>query len=358
MKTIMIAALALAGFGSANISDPAGGAIDRGAQWLVSVQGSDGGWGQDGGATSHMRQSERLVSTGNDVANTAVAGLALLKAGHHPARGLHGASVRKAVEFVLQSVEASPAQGIQVTSITGTQIQGKLGPFIDTFLAAQFLAEVDGLMPDTARNARVRTALRKCISKIESNQQKDGSWNTSGAWAPILSTSMASRGLNAAKSRGYQVNESVLARVETYTKNTSGPAGSAGGRGRVADAAAGVDLYKRAQELEQFSRDEKARRENARGIQHVVSELRNDRFVAGFGSMGGEEFFSYLNISDSLHRMGGEEWRKWNGDIKTKLVKLQNQDGSWAGHHCITGRVAVTGAAMLTMLVDRTQARK
>ena len=31
-------------------------AVDRGAKWLVSVQGQDGGWGQDGGETSYVRQ--------------------------------------------------------------------------------------------------------------------------------------------------------------------------------------------------------------------------------------------------------------------------------------------------------------
>jgi hypothetical protein len=75
--------------------------------------------------------------------------------------------------------------------------------------------------------------------------------------------------------------------------------------------------------------------------------------VTGFGSIGGEEFFSYLNISDSLHRTGGPAWEKWNTDIKSKIVRLQNEDGTWAGHHCITGRVAVTSAAILTLLVDR-----
>ena len=72
-----------------------------------------------------------------------------------------------------------------------------------------------------------------------------------------------------------------------------------------------------------------------------------------FGSMGGEEFFSYLNISDSLHRAGGEQWNKWNNQIKTQLVRLQNEDGTWAGHHCITGRVAVTSAAVMTLLAER-----
>ncbi len=69
--------------------------------------------------------------------------------------------------------------------------------------------------------------------------------------------------------------------------------------------------------------------------------------------MGGEEFFSYLNISDSLRRTGGSQWKEWNESMKTRLVRLQNNDGTWAGHHCITGRVAVTSAAILTMLVEK-----
>ncbi len=56
-------------------------AVGKGAKWLASVQGADGGWGQDGGAASYVRQDERLESQGNDVANTAVAALALLRAG-------------------------------------------------------------------------------------------------------------------------------------------------------------------------------------------------------------------------------------------------------------------------------------
>ena len=39
-------------------------AVQKGAKWLVSVQGNDGGWGQDGGETSYVRQGERLESNG------------------------------------------------------------------------------------------------------------------------------------------------------------------------------------------------------------------------------------------------------------------------------------------------------
>jgi len=86
----------------------------------------------------------------------------------------------------------------------------------------------------------------------------------------------------------------------------------------------------------------------------ATEKLGAANFVAGFGSMGGEEFVSYLNISDSLLRSGGKEWADWNGKIKERLVKLQNQDGTWAGHHCITGRVACTASAVMTILAERT----
>ena len=347
-------------------------ALKTGLNWLVSVQGQNGGWGQDGGETSFVRQAERLETNGNDVANTAVAVLALVRAGHTATAGRHQKAVKEAVDFILGHVEKSPAEGLTVTAITGTQIQRKLGPNIDTFLTSMLLSELDGEMGDPESNERVRLALEKCVRKIEDNQQKDGSWNLSGGWAPILGTSMASRSLFEAKQKGVAVSDTVLARVDDYTKKstetTSGPdrtagdilgsAGIAGGRATYARPAAdassaGVALYKGAQVLEQLSRTEGDRRRNAKEIAAVTKELSNDRFVRGFGSMGGEEFFSYLNISDSLRRTSGKEWEEWNGNVKTKLVRLQNHDGSWAGHHCITGRVAVTSAAILTMLVDR-----
>jgi hypothetical protein len=121
----------------------------------------------------------------------------------------------------------------------------------------------------------------------------------------------------------------------------------------VSASSAGVSLYKRAQELEQLSRTDTDRKTNAKQISEIKTQLSDPRFITGFGSVGGEEFFSYLSISDSLHRAGGSEWEKWNADMKAKVLQMQNEDGTWAGHHCITGRVAVTSAAILILVADR-----
>jgi len=209
------------------------------------------------------------------------------------------------------------------------------------------LSEIEGKLPDAQLNRRVRAALEKCVRKIEASQLRDGSWNHSGGWAPILGTSMASRSLYQARDKGIRVDE---ARLDSAAKYAAGNARQLGANPTASTAAgAGVALYDRAQILEQLSRTEKDRQVNKKAIARMTADLERPEVVNGFGSMGGEEFFSYLNISDSLRRAGGEPWRKWRSEINTKLTKLQNADGTWAGHHCITGRVAVTAAALLTL---------
>ena len=340
-----------------NTPAPVSTAVDKGARWLASVQGADGGWGQDGGEPSTARPGERLESSDNDVANTAVAALALLQAGRQ-----YAPQVERALAFVLQRIEASSADGLAITDRQGTQIQRKLGPYIDTFLSSMLMSRVDGRASTPALNARVRKALQKTVAKIEKHQQSDGSWNIAGGWAPVLGTSLASRSLFEAQNRGVAVDAAVLKRAENYTVHALTAAspldGRSAGRGAVASAAApaeaaGVALYQSAQALEQLSRTAGDRAQNAEQILAIKSQLGNAAFVGGFGSMGGEELFSYLNISDSMKRVGGDAWSKWHADITQKILGLQNNDGAWVGHHCITGRVAMTSAAILNLTVDR-----
>jgi hypothetical protein len=330
--------LALAANSASNNNQPVDTAVAKGAQWIASVQGHDGGWGQDGGETSYVRQGEHLETNGNDVANTAVAALALRHVSNQ-----YQANVERGLAFILHEVENSPAEGLQITNHNGTQIQRKLGPYIDTFLTSMLLSEADGTMPTKAENARVRKALEKCVAKIQGNQQHDGSWNVGGGWAPILGTSMASRSLYEAQQKGVRVDAARMKRAEDYTKSSA--------QSVTAAAAANVPLYQSAQALEQLSRTAKDRKENAPQIAAITSQLKDARFVNGYGSIGGEEFFSYLNVSDGLRRAGGDEWKQWHTDITARILKLQNQDGTWAGSHCITGRVAVTSAAILNLTV-------
>jgi len=86
----------------------------------------------------------------------------------------------------------------------------------------------------------------------------------------------------------------------------------------------------------------------------VVARLDDKAFIAGFGSNGGEEFLSYMNLAESLVVKGGEEWRHWDSSMTENLNRIQNEDGSWTGHHCITGRTFCTATALLVLMADRT----
>src|SRR6185295_16044351 len=85
----------------------------------------------------------------------------------------------------------------------------------------------------------------------------------------------------------------------------------------------------------------------------IVAKLDDKNFVQGFGSNGGEEFLSYLNIGESLFHKGGADWEKWDKSMTTNVNSVQNADGSWSGHHCITGRTFCTAAALNVLTIDR-----
>ncbi len=89
----------------------------------------------------------------------------------------------------------------------------------------------------------------------------------------------------------------------------------------------------------------------------VIAKLGDPQFMAGFGSNGGEEFLSYMNIGESLLVKGGADWAKWNKSMTTNLNNIQNSDGTWSGQHCITGRTFCTAAALMVLMIDRVHIR-
>jgi hypothetical protein len=114
------------------------------------------------------------------------------------------------------------------------------------------------------------------------------------------------------------------------------------------------DDKERSQARESLSRFAKTREVNREARQALLGRLDDAQFVSGFGSNGGEEFLSYMNISESLVVKGGSDWKRWDDAMAGNLGSVQNDDGSWSGHHCITGRTFCTSSALLVLMADRT----
>ncbi len=379
----------------------------KGLGWLAEHQLPSGGWGQ-GEESANMGGGGALKDTPN-VADTCVAALAMIRSGSTPTSGPYKDAIVKAVKFVQSQVDASDAKSLSVSSVQGTRVQQKLGPNIDTFLASILLAEVKGRMPDDASKKGVDAALAKVVAKIGAHQKADGTFDGAG-WAPILAQAMCGKGVNRAAQAGAEVPQVVLARAEENARNGFAAPAKVGGLGggiiggpgltpvstarRSSLAAApargdaGVALYgvaadlgvlqdsvntyqakkrdladkaanaasapERAQakmKLGEIANLEKTQDDNRAA---VVARLDDKQFVSGFGSNGGEEFLSYMNIAESLVVKGGDEWKKWDDSMSGNLQRVQNGDGSWSGHHCITGRTFCTSTALLVMMADRT----
>ena len=83
-----------------------------------------------------------------DVGNTCFAVLALLRAGNTPKEGPYAKNMAKAIEFICTYVEKSDDKTLYVTDVRDTQLQSKIGPYVDTFLVSMVLSELKGKVPD------------------------------------------------------------------------------------------------------------------------------------------------------------------------------------------------------------------
>ncbi len=351
--------------------------VEQGLKWLADHQLESGAWGE-----GETRRGSASAARAN-VGDTCTAALALLRSGNSPTRGKYKRNVLRAIGYVLGQVEQSDGKTLSVTSVKGTRLQSKLGPFIDTFLTSMVLAQVKGHMPNHAENQRVDRALGKVIAKIEKNQKKDGTWSNRG-WAAALSQAMATKGLNWAAQNGAKVDGEVLERAESFARKSFDRV-----NGRFARrGTAGVALYGAASGMTALTESSSTRSMKREGLKRVANsptakpaareearqkletgrQVQQDRkaaadavtarlgdaaFVKGFGSNGGEEFLSYMAISESLMVEGGDAWATWDKAMSENLGRVQNKDGSWTGHHCITGRTFCTAAALLVLTADR-----
>ena len=356
--------------------------VTKGIDYLVSVQAENGGWGAGTHAKQHLIDATKVQV---DPGTTAFAGMALLRAGNTLQEGKYHENLSKALNYLLGVVEKCSEESTKITELTGTQPQVKLGQNIDVSLCVQFFVRIKPLTEgQDDLDKRVSAAIDKCLRKIQKSQASDGSI-TGGSWAPVLQSAMANNALELAYNTGYKVDEDALNKARDYQKDNVDKSGNV-----KAERGAGIQLYsiagsQRATAVEsrkfqdmvddakkkgKIGKEEKISRETLKKLdnlspeeaeklyeayqqnQTTSSQLRNDQVLAGFGNNGGEEFLSFMMTSESMVITGGDAWENWKDKMNNMLPKIQNQDGSWNGHHCITSPVFCTAACILALTAE------
>ncbi|WP_323786837.1 hypothetical protein [Psychroserpens sp.] len=355
--------------------------VNEGLNWLASAQLENGGYG----AGSHNRQGEMNPHAVNaDPATTSMVAMAILRSGSTLNRGEYKEQLKKAVEFLLTQVESVSKDDVFITSEKGTQIQSKLGNNIDAVLTAQFFSNLLKEQLDRDTKKRVQKCLDVCVDKIQSATDKDGKMKGAG-WAGVLQSGLATSALESAESVGATLDEVVVTSQKQYLKSnfdeesksvkTTDGAGiilysvSNSARGSAKDARKAKELIAKAKKEGKLKKEDKVTVENLQDIGVSESEAisytssynvynaskiqaqQND-VMAGFGNNGGEEFLSFLQTGESMVVNDDDEWMTWYDNISGRLMTIQNDDGSWNGHHCITSPVFCTATSLLILSIE------
>ncbi len=298
--------------------------IDSGLEWIKQAVRRDGTIGTD-------------AYQPPDLACTAIVGLTLMAEGSTPVSGRYAPESQRILYGVYDLVERRLSTPYRPEN--SSLVQRKIGANADIFLATIYLAQVFGEAP--GEEEQIQKLLEKLIDRICRTQGEDGTWGTD-SWAPVLGTVLGWESLRTASSAGFRVNASAELAGQALIKSLR--------EHNQRDAQSWMhSFYKDSSSLRVLYslhfRDDPLFKES---VARLVTIARTDK--RPFQLAGGEEFLAFHLVTECLIKESRPDWNSWYPNVRDNLVRQQNRDGSWTGHHCITDRTFCTAAALLTLL--------
>lgn len=331
-------------------------AIEKALQYLLRTQNADGGWGAEKG----------FPSTGAD---TAIAALALLRAGVEPTqRDDESRALAAALAALVREVDASDGRTAALPH-DSVQVQLKLGGGADCCLVTMALAEGVGTVSKTDR-PRFRAALTKCVRKVGNSISRPleppaagGDWRSAVAKSDNIFPNDPKRSvlrlqaLQRAAVAGVFVDEVAEAAVEAIID------GVHGGGGLDSDACT-IGILHNARLLEAWRRSHGRTPSQHAGkrdaqidekcdgvLRHVIQEMQI--FPGSYlriHDAEGEYPFFYMLLSEAFAARGGSMFDDWQRGVSKQVWSRQDAAGSFTGLHCISGTTFPTAAMVLAAL--------
>jgi hypothetical protein len=302
---------------------------ERGITFLLNAQNSDGSWGDEPGSMG-------------DVGNTSIAVLALLGAGSTPTRGPHWRATRRGIDWVMRRTRGYDEGRIPFRA--NTLLQRKLGENADLYLSSLLYSQLLGINTDLQDDRRMQAELTGMCRHIASLQKPNGEWETS--YEPMLTTVLAWLSLKQAHAAGVTIHQASPHKVVEYLRK------------ECLEPQTGIFREQKWGRQERFVTQSGGLRvfygmdlghtEEARRATQVMLKMKFDQDVGG--RHGGEEFLGAVFATQAMFLERDAGYASWYPKIVKALLACQNRDGSWTGHHCITGRVFCTACSVLAML--------
>ncbi|HEY8746628.1 MAG TPA: prenyltransferase/squalene oxidase repeat-containing protein [Tepidisphaeraceae bacterium] len=280
-------------------------AVEKGLAWLATHQSKGGGF--EGG---------RGFGYSNNIAITALSGLAFMEAGNLPGQGKYGREVRRCVDFVLDNTQESGLIAADASQ----------GPMYGHGFATLFLGEVYGMTHDD----KVKEKLERSVRLIERTQNAEGGWRYQPAPldADISVTICQVMALRSAREAGIKVDSGVVKRAIDYVLKCQNPdggfnymagQGGYGGSGFARSAAGCCALYYSGI----FEGDSLKK-----GLDYIKNSGGPGQ--GGFRGEGQHYFYGYYYATQAMFLAGGDYWASFYPGIRDELIQKQSGD-HWSG---------------------------
>ncbi|MFH1226540.1 MAG: prenyltransferase/squalene oxidase repeat-containing protein [Planctomycetota bacterium] len=311
-------------------SDAVTRSVERGLAYLKQTQQPNGSWICKVG----YKLNDSYIGTDNEnVAVTALSGIAFMAQGNLPGRGKYGLEVSKAVDFILSCARD-----------TDGYITKHGSRMYEHAFATLFLAEVYGMSP----REDIKNKLKKATYLIVASQNNEGGWRYQPAPidADISVTVTTVQALRAARNIGISVPKETIDNAISYIKKCSRQDGRfeyqlPTSRYGLALTAAGVTALMSAGEYDAP--------EVKRGLTSILDALTKpnnpDRLTYG----DYHYFYAHYYSVQAMHHAGGQYWDTYLSLVQSDLLPRQLPDGSWIDD---VGKPYATSMACIILQVE------
>lgn len=271
---------------------------------------------------------------------TALAGTALLSAGNTATQGPYSRHVRGAMDFLSTKVRPNGLIGDPLSDNRYTYGHG---------FSMLFFSQVLGEEDDSDRREEIMDTLVGAVEFSGNAQTRSGGWGYVSArdgndFDEGSTTITQVQGLRGSRNAGIPVPKDTIERAKQYIylcKNADGGISySSRNRGSsrpAITAAALASLYN-------------AGDYDSKHVPEMLEYCKKNLHRLDDNNAFGHWHYTYLYYSQVVYREGGEFWSEFRDRLYNRIVREQQQDGSWQG---TVGPVYVTSLNLIMLLLDR-----